>query len=94
MFYIKAKTLFMVALPTIFSCSNLNPCRHKPLYKYRLFNVLCWLWNIYERAPNLHPFESILHLVFFGVLKKKNGEIDIFGLQLPLIKLWEVIVIV
>ena len=26
------------------------------LYKYRLFNVLCWLWNIYEGAELLSVY--------------------------------------
>ena len=65
---------------------------------YSQFSFFCSYTFFRETAKiwSLHHFVSISHLVFFWGSKNKNkfGKIDIFRVQLPLIKLWEVIVIV
>ena len=40
------------------------------LYKYRLFNVLCWLWNIYEGAelPSVYFITNTKHCITYLAL--------------------------
>ena len=41
-----------------------------PCYKYRLFNVLCWLWNIYEGAelPSVYFITNTKHCITYLAL--------------------------
>ena len=41
-----------------------------PLFKYRLFNVLCWLWNIYEGAklPSVYFINNTKHCITYLAL--------------------------
>ena len=41
-------------------------------YRYRLFNVLCWLWNIYEGAelPSVYFITNTKHCITYLALTK------------------------
>ena len=46
----------------------LNLC--PTVYMYRLFNVLCWLWNIYEGAelPSVYFITNTKHCITYLAL--------------------------
>ena len=57
--------------PPQFSCFVEKMYRHKDvMIMYRLFNVLCWLWNIYEGAelPSVYFITNTKHCITYLAL--------------------------